>query len=74
MQSDVFFSWGFPMELLRLAEVTKKVGLSRATVYRDIGQGTFPPPIKVGGASRWVGAEVDEWISAQIERSRADRR
>jgi prophage regulatory protein len=32
---------------------------------------TFPKPVSLGAkAVGWIEAEVDEWITAQIERSR----
>ena len=45
--------------------VKAKTGLSRSTIYAKIGAGTFPPPIKLGRASRWSIAEIREWMAAQ---------
>ena len=33
--------------------------INPSTLYRGIRQGTFPPPIHVGGSSRWVRSECE---------------
>lgn len=58
--------------LLRLPQVRERVGLSRSTIYARVANGTFPAPIRIGGnAVAWVDRDVDDWIAAQIEASRA---
>ena len=55
--------------LMRLEEVLGYTGLSRSELYRQIQDGTFPRPVKVGKrAVRWRESEVEEWIA---ERPRA---
>ena len=55
--------------LIRLEEVLSCTGLSRSETYRQIQEGTFPRPVKVGKrAVRWRESEVEEWIT---ERPRA---
>ena len=62
-----------PDRLLRRTEVERRIGLSRATIYRQMRQGTFPEPIKVGpNAVRWPESEIEEWIS-QCPRAHGDR-
>jgi len=57
--------------LLRLGQVLEITGLSKAMVYRLVGQGKFPEPCKPGGiASRWVESEVRSWREA-VEAARA---
>lgn len=42
--------------------VEKMCGLSRATIYRLIKAGKFPPPRSIGtGAVRWKLSEVIAW-------------
>jgi predicted DNA-binding transcriptional regulator AlpA len=36
-------------KLLRLPAVVDRVGLSRATIYREIKKGNFPRPLVIGG-------------------------
>jgi prophage regulatory protein len=48
--------------LLRLAEVSRRVGLKKTALYAAIDRGDFPAPVKIGPSSRWVEAEVQAWI------------
>ncbi len=60
-----------PHTLLRLPAVKARTGLSRSTIYFRVSQGAFPAPVSLGGrAVGWIEAEVDAWLTAQIERSR----
>lgn len=48
--------------LLKLEQVKQITGLSKAMVYRLVGQGKFPQPCKPGGvSSRWVEREIRAW-------------
>ena len=47
--------------LLRRPEVEELTGLSRASIYRWMGSGKFPPPVRVGS------------IGGQVERKRHHR-
>lgn len=52
-----------PLRLMRLGEVLDLTGLSRATLYRKIAVGTFPPQHKI--ATRccgWRVGEVNVWL------------
>jgi prophage regulatory protein len=61
-----------PQKILRLPAVKALIGLSRSTIYLRVAEGSFPLPISLGGrAVGWVEAEVEAWLSQQIERSRA---
>lgn len=60
------------MQLLRLPEVLKMTGLSRASIYRRIKKGTFPDRVCLGGRSvAWVEEEVVAWIKARIDERKA---
>jgi len=52
-----------PPQFLRLKEVMARVGLRVTTIYRYVGLGAFPRPRKFGRSSRWVTAEVNDWIA-----------
>ena len=59
--------------LIKIGQVVNQTGMSKATVYRRVADGTFPPPVKLGvRASAWVEAEVCEWIRTTIAASRGD--
>ncbi len=58
-------------KLLRLPEVKKRTAKSKSTIYKDIAEGTFASPVKIGPrASAWVESEVQGWIDARISESR----
>lgn len=59
------------MSLLSIKEVSEKIGMSPAWIWREVRLGRFPRPRKLGAATRWVEAQVDEWIHALPERRSA---
>ena len=55
------------LTLERLPRVKFRTGLSRSEIYRRVGLGTFPAPIKIGEhASAWAEHEVSAWIADRI--------
>ncbi|WP_375392039.1 helix-turn-helix transcriptional regulator [uncultured Sphingomonas sp.] len=50
--------------IIRLRTVLDRTGLSRTTLYRKIGEGTFPRqvPISTNGAG-WYESAVNRWIA-----------
>ena len=53
--------------VLRLPEVLKLTGLSRATVYRLERAGTFPKRKKISAnAAGWSERAVRDWIAAKL--------
>ena len=51
--------------LINLREVQRLNSLSRASIYRGIAAGTFPPPIRLTPAGRRVGwreADIQVWL------------
>ena len=60
-----------PASFLRLPEVLRRVGLSRATVYAQIKQGSFPYPVSLGPRSvAWIDNEIQSWIDGRISAAR----
>ena len=53
-----------PNRILRLRTVLDRTGLSRTTMYRKIGEGTFPQQLRISvhGAG-WSEAEVERWVA-----------
>ncbi|MYL98653.1 AlpA family phage regulatory protein [Novosphingobium sp. FGD1] len=52
-----------PNAFVRLPQVLKETGLSRATLYRKVQDGTFPKQVRI--AQRCVGwrrAAIDQWL------------
>jgi prophage regulatory protein len=57
--------------MLRLPAVKASTGLSRSTIYLRVAQGRFPKPVSLGGrAVGWLEAEVQQWLTGQIEKRR----
>lgn len=50
-----------PTDLVDIAEVERTTAMSRRTLYRRIGDGTFPKPKRVGGKNLWMRAWVESW-------------
>lgn len=50
------------VRLLRLPDVMRRIGMKRTAVYALMKEGSFPAPVKVGGASAWVDYEITQWI------------
>jgi prophage regulatory protein len=62
--------------LLRMAEVTKLTGYSKASIHRLVKQGKFPKPVHLcdGRAAGWVASEVHKLIDAAIAKRDAKSR
>ena len=57
--------------LIRLSEVQRRTGYSKAWIYRLISQGRFPKQVKIGSrAIASLESEIDEWIEKCILDSR----
>lgn len=56
-----------PETLIRLAEVRRRTGLSRSSIYAAIAAGEFPKSVKIGARSvAWTQTSVQRWITAKI--------
>lgn len=56
-----------PGRLLKISEVEHETSLHRATIYRRIAAGDFPPPIKVSERRvAWPLAVVESWKAEQL--------
>ena len=69
-----------PIKILRRKQVEARIGLSRSAIYSRFRPNpkrptdydpTFPKPIPIGAkAVGWIEAEIDAWLTAQVEKSR----
>lgn len=51
--------------IVRLPEVMRLTGLSKATIHRRYRDGTFPRPLRLGPQSiGWWHAEILEWLES----------
>lgn len=49
---------------VRTRQVCEMTGMSRASVYRKIADGTFPKSFKIGESmSAWRVATIEQWIA-----------
>lgn len=57
--------------LIRLTEVMRRTGFSKAWIYRLKGEGLFPNSVKIGPrAIAFIESEIDSFIENRITRSR----
>ena len=55
------------MTALSVADVVKKVALSRTTIWRLCRAGDFPKPVRLSpGRVGWLEAEIDRWLAARV--------
>jgi len=53
-------------ELWSIKTVSQKTGLSRASIYRYIAKGLFPPRRRIGpGRTAWLASEVVCWMHSR---------
>ncbi|AJA11168.1 MULTISPECIES: helix-turn-helix transcriptional regulator [Sphingomonadaceae] len=56
-----------PDRIIRLKTVLARTGLSRTTLYRKMGEGTFPRQVKISvhGAG-WRESAINRWIADPV--------
>jgi prophage regulatory protein len=57
--------------LLSVESVASMLDVSKRHIYRLSDAGKMPRPIKLGGAVRWDGTAISDWIAAgcpQVDR------
>jgi prophage regulatory protein len=59
-------------KILRLPAVKDRTGWSRSSIYKGMGDGTFPRCVALGArAIGWFEADVDEWIASRVAKGHA---
>lgn len=53
-------------QIYRLKDVQHKYGISRSSIYRLMGLGLFPKPVKIGQAA--IGWDADDLATWYAER------
>ena len=48
--------------LVTVEEFAARLGVCRRQIYRLWHRGEIPPPVKVGGATRWLESDVEAYI------------
>jgi prophage regulatory protein len=52
--------------LERLPAVKARTGMSRSWIYKEMAEGRFPKPIKIGSCSGWPVGQIDAWIEQLV--------
>ncbi len=56
--------------ILRVSEVASRIGVSRATIYVWVKQGSFPQQVVLGANSvGWLESAVNAWLAARVPRA-----
>ena len=53
------------IQLITVGEVASLLRLHPKSIYRFIKRDGFPRPVKIGAASRWDLAAVQNWINSR---------
>ena len=56
-----------PDRIVRLITVLARTGLSRSTIYRKIGEGTFPAQLKISvNGAGWRESDINRWVANPV--------
>ena len=56
-----------PDKILRMRTVLERTGLSRATIYRKMRDGTFPSKVQISEHCRgWRQSAINRWIADPV--------
>ncbi len=62
--------------IIKEPRVLQKTGWSHSTLWKKVGEGLFPAPVKLdptGRAVGWIEGEIDDLIAEAIRRRDAER-
>jgi predicted DNA-binding transcriptional regulator AlpA len=59
------------VQLLRIAQVSKKTTLAKSTLWLKIAKGEFVAPTRIGGICVWKESDVDAWIESHFQSEQA---
>lgn len=55
------------VQLLRIAEVSKKTTLAKSTIWLKVARQEFVSPTRIGGICVWKESDVDDWIESHFQ-------
>lgn len=59
--------------LERLKKVLDRTGYGRSTLYQQVADGLFPPPVHLGKRTAgWISAEIEAVLAARIHNKSED--
>ena len=56
-----------PDALLSDQSLTRILEVGRSTLWCWVNRGTFPPPVRIGGCTRWRWRDVQCWLERQAQ-------
>lgn len=60
--------------LLSLADVIQRTGLSKTSIWRGQKDGTFPPSYSISlKRVAWKESEIEKWIQERVQKSKFAR-
>ena len=58
------------MQLLRVKDVERELGISRTTIWRLVKAGVFPPPLRITSkAIAWRRSDIEAWQEQLAEKA-----
>jgi len=54
------------MQVIKRAELAKKIGVCSDSIKKLTEEDGLPKPIKIGKVSGWIESEVDTWLKHKI--------
>jgi prophage regulatory protein len=72
MPNEHFSTQTHKPRFIGISEVQHRISHGKSWIYAKIKSDEFPKPIRVGTSKsiRWIEADIDEWIAAQISATR----
>lgn len=55
---------GTQVQIIRMGQLSKQLGLAKSTLYKMIAEGKFPKGFSINGgkATGWLNTTVDQWL------------
>ena len=55
---------GTHVQIIRMGELSKRLGLAKSTLYKMIAEGKFPKGFSINGgkATGWLSTAIDQWL------------
>lgn len=53
----------FTPRMIAAAELAKLLNISTRTLWRLRSAGKLPPPVRLGGAIRWLLTDIEGWLA-----------
>ena len=59
-------------QYLNMSDLCEMLKVNRSTIYRQVEEGLFPRPIKLGKCRRWLYSEVIDFLNQQQQAKEED--